>query len=281
MIRRVHPEITTELVSISTRGDRYAGPLAEVGGKGLFTQELEESLRQGQVDLAVHSAKDLPAEMEGEFAIVAVPPRQDPRDVLASRCGDLDGLAKGATVGTGSLRRRAQMLSVRHDIKVVPIRGNVETRLKKAVGDTPEMDAVVLAMAGLNRGGLAEPYGQYLHPLDPEQIIPAAGQGILAIQAMADRADVAQLLSDIEDIDSRAALEAERAVLRGLGAGCQSCVAIHIGRTGGRWLGRAMVARPEGQDMIRLSCDASSAATAGQDLLSNLIEGGAARFLEE
>lgn len=281
MIRRAHPEIATELVAISTRGDRHAGPLAEVGGKGLFTKELEEALRRGEVDLAVHSAKDLPAEMEGEFAIIAVPPREDPRDVLASRCGCLDDLPKGATVGTGSLRRRAQLLAIRDDLNVVPIRGNVETRLKKAICDAPEMDAVVLAMAGLNRGGLSEPYGQYLHPLDAEQIIPAAGQGLLAIQAMADRADVAQMLLSIEDADSRAALEAERAVLRGLGAGCQSCLAIHINPAGARWAGRAMVARPDGRDMIRLSCEAAIAATAGQELLSMLIDGGADRLLDQ
>ena len=143
------------------------------------------------------------------------------------------------------------------------------------------LDAVVLAMAGLNRAGLAEPYGQYLHPLDPEQIIPAAGQGLLALQAMAHRADVAQVLACIEDAESRAALEAERAVLRGLEAGCQSCLAIHIGRAGGRWAGRAMVARPDGRDMIRLSCEAASSATAGLDLLSRLIEGGADRLLAQ
>jgi len=281
MIHRAHPEITTELVAISTRGDRHVGPLAEIGGKGLFTQELEEALRQGQVDLAVHSAKDLPAEMEGEFAIAAVPPREDPRDVLVSRCGGLDDLAKGATIGTGSLRRRAQMLLVKKYIRVISIRGNVETRLKKAVGDTPEMDAVVLAMAGLNRGGLTELYGQYLHPLAPEQIIPAAGQGLLAIQVMAGRADVMQVVSSIEDADSRAALEAERSVLRGLGAGCQSCLAIHVSRVGRQWTGLAMVARPDGRDMIRLSCEAASAANAGQKLLCMLIKGGADRLLAQ
>ena len=281
MIRQAHPEIATELVTISTRGDRYAGPLAEVGGKGLFTKELEEALREGRVEMAVHSAKDLPAEMEAEFVIAAVPARQDPRDALAGLAGGLAELAQGATVGTGSLRRRAQLLAVRADLNVVPIRGNVETRVKKAIGDPAEMAAVVLAMAGLNRGGLAEPYGQYIHPLDPERIIPAAGQGLLALQAMADRGDVAQVLSTIEDADSRAALEAERAVLRGLGAGCQSCLAIHVSRAGGRWAGRAMVARPDGRDMIRLSCESASAAAAGQDLLSKLNQSGADRLLAE
>ena len=176
LIRQANPALRTELVAISTRGDRHAGPLAEVGGKGLFTRELEEALRAGTVDLAVHSAKDLPAEMESDFAIAAVPVRQDARDALASRSGPLAELPGGAAVGTGSLRRRAQLLAARPDLNVVPIRGNVETRLLKALGEQAELHAVVLAMAGLNRGGLADKYGDRLFPLDADQVIPAAGQ---------------------------------------------------------------------------------------------------------
>ncbi len=281
MIRRASPEISTELVSVSTRGDRHAGPLTEVGGKGLFTKELEDALREGRVDLAVHSAKDLPAEMGEEFTIAAAWPREDPRDALACRCGGLTDLPKGATVGTGSLRRRAQLLAIREDLNVVPIRGNVETRLKKAVGDSPELDAVVLAMAGLNRSGLAEKFGRCICPLDCELVIPAAGQGILALQAMAAREDVAQVLSELEDADSRAALDSERAVLRGLGAGCQSCLAIHISRAGDRWYGRAMVAKCDGSGMIGVSSEGDTAASAGQEMLSMLLADGAERLLAQ
>jgi hydroxymethylbilane synthase len=282
LIRQAHPSIATELVAISTRGDRLAGPLAQVGGKGLFTRELEDALRCGSVDLAVHSAKDLPAAMESDFAIACVPARQDPRDALASRAGGLDELPPGATVGTGSPRRRAQLLALRPDLHVVPIRGNVETRLKKAAGEAADMDAVVLAMAGLNRGGLAGPYGQYLQPLDIERFIPAAGQGLLALQTLAERADIAQLLAAIQDADSSLALEAERAVLRGLGAGCQSCLAIHVSRCGNEeWLGLAMAARLDGSDMIRLSCRADSADAAGRKLLAELTMRGADKLLAE
>jgi hydroxymethylbilane synthase len=280
MIRQSHPGIAAELVAISTRGDRLRGPLAEVGGKGLFTRELEDALRSGSVDLAVHSAKDLPAAMDGDFTIAAVPVRQDPRDALASRAGGLDKLPRGATVGTGSPRRRAQLLALRPDLRVVPIRGNVETRLKKAVGDAADMDAVVLAMAGLNRGGLAGPYGQYIHPLDIEQVIPAAGQGLLALQTMTERVDMVQLLAAIQDADSSLALQAERTVLRGLGAGCQSCLAIHVSRRGQQeWLGLAMAARLDGSDMVNISCRSGSADAAGRDLLSELTKRGAVKLL--
>jgi hydroxymethylbilane synthase len=280
MIRQAHPGIATELVAISTRGDRLAGSLAEVGGKGLFTRELEDALRRGGVDMAVHSAKDLPAAMDNDFTIVAVPAREDARDALASRAGGLDKLPLGATVGTGSLRRRAQLLALRADLHVVPIRGNVETRLRRAVGEAADVDAVVLAMAGLNRGGLAGPYGKYLHPLEIEQVIPAAGQGTLALQAMADREDMAQLLAAVEDADSRLALLAERAVLRGLGAGCQSCLAIHVSRREkGQWVGQAMAARPDGSGVVRLSCRSDSADAVGRDLLAELTKRGADKLI--
>jgi hydroxymethylbilane synthase len=185
-------------------------------------------------------------------------------------------------VGTGSPRRRAQLLALRADLHVVAIRGNVETRLKRAVGEAADMDAVVLAMAGLNRGGLTRSYGQYLHPLEIEQVIPAAGQGLLALQALAERADIARLLAAIEDADSRLALHAERAVLRGLGAGCQSCLAIHVSRCGQEeWVGLAMVARLDGSGMVRLSCRSDSADAVGRALLAELTNRGADKLLAE
>ena len=282
MLHQVHPRIATEVVAISTRGDRLSGSLAEVGGKGLFTRELEDALRAGSVDMAVHSAKDLPAAMDGDFTIASVPVRQDARDALASRAGGLDELPPGAAVGTGSPRRRAQLLALRPDLHVVAIRGNVETRLKRALGGSANMDAVVLAMAGLNRGGLAGPYRQHLHPLDIERVIPAAGQGLLALQTLAERADIAQLLAAIQDADSSLALQAERAVLRGLGAGCQSCLAIHVSRRGQEeWLGLAMAARLDGSDMVNISCRSCSADAAGRDLLAELTKRGAVKLLAE
>lgn len=281
-IRAARPDVETELVTISTRGDRQRGPLAAVGGKGLFTRELEDALRCGDVDLAVHSAKDMPADMEPDFAIAAVPDRQDARDVLASRRGALADLPPGASVGTGSLRRRAQLLAARPDLKILAIRGNVETRMSKALGEAAELDAVVLAAAGLHRAGLSEANRAHLHPLAVEQVIPAASQGLLALQTLTSRGDLAQLLSAIEDADSRAAVEAERAVVRGLGAGCQSCLAVYVHPTqAGTWEALGMAARPDGSDMIRAESVGDSAQSACELLLANLLEQGAAALLDE
>ena len=143
-LRAVHSEIHVELLPIITGGDEQSGPLAPAGGKGLFTAELEQALRSGEIHLAVHSAKDMPAGMPEEFTIAAVPPREDPRDVFVSRAGAIEELSAGATVGTGSLRRKAQLLAARGDLKVVPIRGNIETRLAKALDPArPEVPGVL------------------------------------------------------------------------------------------------------------------------------------------
>jgi hydroxymethylbilane synthase len=264
---------------MTTRGDTQAGPLAPVGGKGLFTRELEDSLRAGQVQLAVHSAKDLPAVLAEEFVLAAVPERADPRDALVSRAGGLAALRPGAVVGTGSPRRRAQLLDLRADLVVQAVRGNVQTRLLKALGPDATADAVVLAMAGLARSGLAAEYQPFVHPLKVGDCIPAAGQGILAIETLAADRATRDLLACLDHPASRQALEAERHVLRALGAGCQSCVAIHICPDEGGWIGRAMVARLDGSDMIHVRLFASSAAEAGEDLAAGLADGGAAELL--
>ena len=278
-IRQAHEGLEVELVSMTTRGDRHRGPLWKAGGKGLFTRELEQALRDGSVQLAVHSAKDLPADMEPDFTIAAVPRRADPRDALVGRFDSLSGLRSDAVVGTGSPRRGAQLLALRDDLQIVPLRGNVETRMNEALADDAEMDAVVLAMAGLIRGGLAEARREVIHPLDAEDCIPAGGQGVLAIQAMADNAEAAELLAPLEDPASRAALVAERRVLHELGADCHSCVAIHLAPEQGQWRGRAMVARPDGSDMIRLECFSATADEAAGEILTALDRHGAAELL--
>jgi hydroxymethylbilane synthase len=285
MIRRQRPGVEVELVTMTTRGDTHAGPLAPVGGKGLFTRELEESLRAAQVQLAVHSAKDLPAGLAEEFVLAAVPERADPRDALVSRWGSLAALRPGAVVGTGSPRRRAQLLALRGDLVVQAVRGNVQTRLLKALGPDASADAVVLAMAGLGRSGLAAEHQPFLHPLEVADFVPAAGQGILAIETLAADRSTRELLACLDHPASRQALEAERGVLRVLGAGCQSCVAIHVcpaageGAGGGGWAGLAMVARLDGTDMIRVRCVAPSAAAAGEELAAGLLARGAAGLL--
>jgi len=274
-----HGGLEVELVAMATRGDRLRGPLRSAGGKGLFIRELEQALRSGRVQLAVHSAKDLPAEMAEEFAIAAVPARADARDALVSRFAGVDGLPAGAAVGTGSPRRRAQLLALRDDLAVAPIRGNVETRLNKALAPEGRLGAAVLAMAGLLRSGLADSHAGFIHPLEVEDVIPAAGQGTLAVQALRDGVGTAELLAPLEDPAARAALSAEREVLRRLGAGCHSCLAVHVAAREDRWCAWGMVARADGSGMVRVKCLAGGAAEAAEALLAALHERGAADLL--
>lgn len=269
----------TELVSIVTAGDRKSGPLADAGGKGLFTAELEESLRAGGVDIAVHSAKDMPAALDAEFAIVAVPKRGDARDAIVSRHGPLESLPAGARVGTGSPRRAVQLLAVRGDLQIVPVRGNVDTRVRKAIGEGAELDAVVLAMAGLYRSGLEAEHGPCIHPLAVEQCIPAAGQGVLAIESLAAAGEAAKLAAVLEDAPSRQALDAEREVVARLGAQCHSCLAVHVVPAEGGWRGLAMASSAGGKRRLRLEWFGDSAAEVGEGLAKALLERGADRLL--
>jgi len=286
-IRAAAPHAEVELVPILTRGDREKGPLADIGGKGLFTAELEAALRRGEIHLAVHSAKDMPADMPDGLALAAVLERADARDALVSPGGGgLESLPRGASVGTSSLRRRAQVLAARGDLTVAPIRGNVGTRLRRALGEAVEgrVDAVVLAMAGLARSGLAETHRANIRPLDIEEFIPAGGQGCIAIQTPAasrgpHAEDLAEILDCLDHTPSHHALLAERAVLRGLGAGCHSCLAVHILERGGRWRGIAMVARSDGTGMIRSRSTGRDATEAAESLLVDLCGQGAIELL--
>ena len=268
----------TELVGISTRADRSAGPLADIGGKGLFTAELEAALRRRELHLAVHSAKDLPADMPDDLVIAAVPPRQDPRDAIVSPGGRLPAdLPAGARVGTSSLRRSCQVRSVRPEAVVVPLRGNVETRLGKL--HEGQCDAVVLALAGLNRLGLTDGLGGSLRPLDAETFVPAAGQGALAVQCLADDAATRDLLAALNNPDSAAALDAERTVVRRLGATCHSAVGVHVCRAGGGWSARGFVSRPDAAVVVRAAAEGETAQAAAEDLLDRLTAAGALDLL--
>ena len=207
------------LLELTTTGDRWSlagapdAPGADV--KGMFVKELEEALLDGRADIAVHSAKDLPGELPTGLAVLATPPRETPGDVLVGEPGGLAALAPGARVGTTSPRRRAQVLAVRPDLEVVEVRGNVDTRLTKL--DAGEVDAIVLAAAGLARLGITRPDAVAL-PLDA--CLPAAGQGIVAIEGRADDAAVRDACAVLDDPASRACLAAERAFLARLGGGC-------------------------------------------------------------
>jgi hydroxymethylbilane synthase len=217
--------VDAELVPIRTEGDRRAQvPLATIGGKGLFVREIEGALLDGRIDLAVHSLKDLPAGLPGGLVLAAFPPREDPRDVLVTQgpCRGLGSLAAGATVATGSLRRRALLHAARPDLRVEPIRGNVDTRLRRlAHGD---FDAVVLAAAGLARLGTTP---AHTSPLPTDEFVPAVGQGILAIEVRAGDEAVGGVVGVLDDEATRCCAMAERAYLRRLGASCNTPLGGH------------------------------------------------------
>ena len=253
LIGATWPGVTCEIRPIVTHGDRTQAsgePLPEIGGKGLFTAELEQALRDGDVDLAVHSLKDLPTEEADGIALGAVCLREDVRDCLVSREGvALHALPEASVVGTSSLRRAAQLLALRPDLAVRSIRGNVETRIRKV--REGEFDASLLAAAGIVRLGLEREVAEWL---DVDTMLPAPGQGALAVQCRADDAATLELLDAVDDPVTRAATTAERAFLRALGAGCTAPVAAYAEAAGGgavRLVG--LVASPDGRVVVRVT----------------------------
>jgi hydroxymethylbilane synthase len=268
-----------ELVSFSTRGDRTRGALTEIGGKGLFTAELEAALRDGQIHLAVHSAKDMPARMDSDLVIAAAPAREDARDVLVSLRGlGPESLPRGARVGTSSHRRAVELRELRKDLQALPLRGNVETRLRKL--REGQYDAIVLAYAGLKRLGLADELAGMVFPLELNWYVPAAGQGALAVQCLASDRATRAALKRIDDEDSHQALLAERSVVAGLKASCQSALGVNVRRISARrWRGDAMAADSEGKQISRVWTESPSAQQVGRTLLKQLREAGAEKLL--
>lgn len=266
------------LVKIETSGDRLKGPISKEGGKALWLHEIEQSLLDGTIDLAVHSAKDMPVELADGLTVGAYPEREDPRDVFIGAPGRrFAALPPGSQVGTGSLRRIALLKSLRPDLESVPIRGNVTTRLAKI--ESMGLDGVILAAAGLVRLGLDE---QILDPLDPERYVPAGGQGALAVEVRIDDEDVQQIVSQIEDSDVAAQVRAERAFLFELGAGCHTPVAVHATIHGVRLRVRALVLSIDGEQRIEGSAEGELRApeTLGVALGRELLQRGARRILE-
>jgi hydroxymethylbilane synthase len=253
-----------EVRTIRTTGDAIRDrPLSELGGKGLFTKEIEEALADGDVDLAVHSAKDMTTALPDGLIIAAVLPREDPRDVFISRkATSLRALPAGAVIGTASLRRQALVKRLRPDLAVVSFRGNVETRLRKL--DAGEVDATLLALAGLKRLGLAD---AATATLDADEFIPAVGQGIIAIEARESDAATRKLLAAIDHADSMTALVAERAFLTVLDGSCRTPIAGHATIANGRMRFHGLIARPDGSACLDVTRDgaASDAATLGAD----------------
>jgi len=267
-----------QLEIIKTTGDKILDvALAKVGTKGMFTKEIEEALAEGRVDLAVHSLKDLPTELAPGFEIAAVTTRENPRDVFCSRkYARIEDLPQGARVGTSSLRRQAQLKALRSDLQIHPLRGNVDTRLRKLAEG--EYDAIILAAAGLNRLGKTELVRQVI-PADV--MCPAAGQGALGIEIRAGDSAIRQHLAFLDDPAARASTTCERTLLKKLGGGCQVPIGAFAEVRDGRVYLSAIVAHPDGSTVLRETRDGSDAAALGEAVGENLLQRGGAAILKD
>ena len=280
-LERLHPGLQVNLEIISTKGDRVLDvSLPKLGeqGKGLFTKELEEAIRERRVDLAVHSLKDLPTELPADLHIGAISTREDVRDALVARQGiqGFSDLPHNALVGTSSLRRQAQLRAVRPDLQLEPIRGNVDTRLRKL--DEGQFDAIVLAAAGLHRLGFAERITEHLNT---QLVLPAVGQGALAIETRSDDAEVNGLVGKLTHEPTRLACQAERAFLKGLGGGCLVPIAAHARIESAALELNGLVASTDGREIVRgtITGDAKDAEALGNQLAQELIAQGADQIL--
>lgn len=272
-----------ELVHVQTEGDLSSAAVAQIGGTGVFVTALREALLRGEVDLAVHSYKDLPTAAAPDLVVAAVPVREDPRDALVARDGlTLGELPAGACIGTGSPRRTAQLLGLGLGLSVRAIRGNVDTRIGKV--RSGELDAVVLARAGLARLGRLD---EATEVLDPLTVLPAPAQGALALECRGEDRTLVERLARLDDADSRAAVAAERALLAALEAGCTAPVGalgqVAEGDDGPEIYLRGLVAAPDGTDAVRLSATGptSEAAEVGRRLAAELLDLGAADLMGE
>ena len=283
-LQKLRPDVTVTLTIIKTSGDTIQDrPLHEFGGKGLFTKELEQALLAGEVDFAVHSFKDVPVTMplvaQDDLIIAAVPEREDPRDVLASTKGrTVMDLPRGAKVGTGSLRRQAQLLALRPDLEVVQIRGNVDTRLRKL--REGEYDGVILAMAGLKRSGLYD--HKFMTPIPVEALLPSAGQGALALQCRKNDAATRAILALMNHEATASCVELERAVVRRLQGDCHSPIAALAELQGECVRLRAAVAGRDGKPPIlraESAVNANRASRAVDQVMTDLEAHGAAKLL--
>ena len=279
-LRESAPDVTVTLRRIKTSGDNILDvPLATIGGKGLFVKEIEDALLQGEIDLAVHSMKDVPTALPVGLEILCVPAREDPRDALISReAKPLDRLPRGARVGTSSLRRQAQLLHRRPDLKIEMLRGNLDTRLRKLRDG--EFDAIVLAAAGLKRMGWVEQITEYL----PSEVsLPAIGQGALGLEGRRDDAFVRGILAALDHHPTRTAVTAERALLERLEGGCQVPIAAHATLSGERLRLEGLVASVDGRRLVRDSVEGpvASARELGMRLAEQLLRQGGEAILNE
>ncbi|HZA52584.1 MAG TPA: hydroxymethylbilane synthase [Myxococcaceae bacterium] len=271
--------VRSELVELTTEGDRVlSAPLSQVGGKGLFVKELEGAILEGRADLAVHSLKDMTSQIPAGLLLACVPEREDPRDAFVGRVGPtLFALPEGARVGTSSLRRSCQILERRPDLRVVGLRGNVQTRLRKLVEE--DLAGAVLALAGLRRLGLES---RITEVLEPEVMLPAVGQGALAIECREDDAELRRMLEALEDRQARIAVTAERAFLGRLEGGCTVPLAAHARLERDTVRVQALVGRPDGTQVMRATRAGTiaDAERIGTDLADALLAAGAREILD-
>jgi hydroxymethylbilane synthase len=269
---------TVEIEVIKTTGDKITSvALAKVGTKGMFTKEIEEALHDHRVDLAVHSLKDVPTELEQEFELAAIMKREDPRDAFISvKFSSLDELPHGAKVGTSSLRRQCQLKSVRPDLEIFPLRGNVDTRIRKL--ESGEYDAIILAAAGVRRLGLET---HVRSRISADIMCPAVGQGALAIEIRRGDQQTKTLLAFLNDADTHAAIDCERALLGSLGGGCQVPIGAYAEKRGGRLYLRAMVGRPDGSQILREQADGTDGVKLGRETAQTLLWRGGDKILND
>lgn len=271
--------VEAELVEITTKGDADRRPFAQIGGRGLFVAEVERAVLDGRADVAVHSAKDLTSELDEALSIVCVPERADVRDAVvgglqASGEERLRALPEGARVGTSSMRRRSLIAELRPDLEVVELRGNLDTRLSKVVRG--EVDAAVVALAGLQRLGMGEGA-----PLDAQRWVPAPAQGALAVQAPSARAELAELFAPLDDRAARAAITLERAFAAALEGGCSVPLGCYAAARGDELVATGYVGSPDGGGLRdRISGPASDAAALGRALAEALLSAGADELIE-
>jgi len=269
---------SVELEIIKTTGDKIMDvALAKVGTKGMFTKEIEEALVENRVDLAVHSLKDLPTEVAGDFEIAAITARENPRDVFCSvKFGSIEALPQGAIVGTSSLRRQAQLMAIRPDLRIYPLRGNVDTRLRKL--EAGEYDAIILAAAGLSRLGKTQLVRQVI-PV--EVMTPAAGQGALGIEIRNGDAATRRLITFLDDTAARTTTTCERTLLNRLGGGCQVPIGAFAQVQNGRIRLDALVAHPEGTKVLRETREGDDPVRLGDEVGETLLRRGGDAILEE
>jgi hydroxymethylbilane synthase len=279
-LRELEPGLSVSLKRIKTTGDRILDtPLAMVGGKGLFVKEIEEALTRADIDLAIHSMKDVPTQLPDGLEILSIPAREDPRDALISREGDvLQNLPSGARIGTSSLRRQAQLLHARPDFKVMMLRGNLDTRLRKL--EAGDYDAILLAAAGLRRLGLEQRITEFL---SDDVCLPAISQGALGLEGRADDQFVRSLVGRLEDPAARIAVMAERAFLERLEGGCQVPIAAHATIDNQTLTLQGLIATVDGARLIRGSEEGSlgQASTVGTTLAERLLSQGGREILKE